>query len=668
MEESIKLSVKSYVSTEKIFFLPLIILLLTASTINAEAFKLPDTGQTTCYDASGNVIMDASGNVPTCPAPNSPLAQDGSYSINPPSYTDNTDGTVTDTNTGLTWQKQDDGTLRYWDEASSYCASLGTDWRLPTKKELITIVDYSIPYPGPTINPIFTGTPQNSAYWTSTDCKGYPYDASGVSVAWIVYFNGGSVNGSGKTSSVANVRCVRGGLPPSSFTNNGNGTVTDAKTGFAWEQGEPGYMVWPDALSYCENLELPSGSGQSDWRLPNIKELESITDDTIFDPDNHPIAIDTKAFPNANASNYWSSTSLAGDPYSAWGVNFSYGYVGPSYAPSKYGGGYVRCVRGGQTGTPKLEVSPTSYVFGNLTVGACSASPQIFTLSNTGGSAINVSDINTNLTVSNNKVFEVLYDWGPVPCNQSNPTIMPGDNCTVGVTFCPATAGSVTDNLVVTSNDPNSPANILMTGNGISTNGHLPITPVPSVEIGNPALDYGVSVSWATLPHNGIDYSSNLNDEVKSVGTGIVHRYTKATASRFGSISPDGRGPAIWVRYKLVSGEPVYVLYGHTATTWSDASTVVRKRFNFNCLYKIKWSPGDRINTGEAVGLSAPFYHSGVHQEHLHLSVFMPNRKKDGSYYEPPSSGWGYSNLNVREGNYINPKEFFNSYYLSDDI
>lgn len=68
---------------------------------DAFAFKLPDTGQTTCYHPGGSVI--------TCPPPGDPLAQDGSYDINPLSYTDNGDGTVTDNNTGLVWQQVDSG-------------------------------------------------------------------------------------------------------------------------------------------------------------------------------------------------------------------------------------------------------------------------------------------------------------------------------------------------------------------------------------------------------------------------------------------------------------------------------------------------------------------------------------------------------------------------------
>ena len=302
-------------------------------TVAPSPIRFPDTGQTTCYEGAGNVI--------TCPVPGQSGAQDGSYSINPMSYTDNSNGTVTDNNTGLIWQKEDDGTALTWDQAISYCASLslpGTGWRLPSKKELISIVDYGIEYPGPTINPIFTKAKQ-SDYWTFTPSAYYPGDA------WAVGFIYGHVGGNGKDGDFY-VRCVRGEQQSSSFTDNGNSTVTDNKTGLMWQQGEGGYMTRDSAISNCEGLSL---GGYSDWRLPNIKELESITDDTIYDPIN-PVAIDRNLFPNAVASYYWSSSTYVHNPAYPWSVDFNGGYVDlyGSYSSLSY----VRCVRGGQIVVP----------------------------------------------------------------------------------------------------------------------------------------------------------------------------------------------------------------------------------------------------------------------------------------------------------------------------
>ncbi len=124
------------------------------------------------------------------------------------------------------------------------------------------------------------------------------------------------------------------------LTDNGNGTVTDSSTGLMWQQAEPGVMTWTNALSYCNGLGL---GGNADWRLPNITELDSIVDFTRYSP-----AINTTFFPNAYASYYWSSTTYADGTDDAWHVNFNDGGGRHDY---KTGGSYVRCVRGGQSGS-----------------------------------------------------------------------------------------------------------------------------------------------------------------------------------------------------------------------------------------------------------------------------------------------------------------------------
>lgn len=102
---------------------------------------------------------------------------------------DNGDGTITDKETNLTWMKQDDGKRRKWEEAKKYCEEnqaklAGEGWRLPTVKELISIVDYE--RHSPAIDPLFLGT-KSSYCWSST-----PY--AGVSgSAWCVYFYDGGV-------------------------------------------------------------------------------------------------------------------------------------------------------------------------------------------------------------------------------------------------------------------------------------------------------------------------------------------------------------------------------------------------------------------------------------------------------------------------------------------
>jgi hypothetical protein len=127
---------------------------------------------------------------------------------------------------------------------------------------------------------------------------------------------------------------VSGKQPVAVLLNNGNGTVTETKTGLTWQQGETDSKTWGYALSYCEGLSL---GGFSDWRLPNVRELESLFDDTRDTP-----AIDTSFFPDASEFFYWSSTTIASNPLKAWHVAF-----GGSGIPEKNRVHLVRCVRGG---------------------------------------------------------------------------------------------------------------------------------------------------------------------------------------------------------------------------------------------------------------------------------------------------------------------------------
>jgi hypothetical protein len=121
-------------------------------------------------------------------------------------YTDNGDGTVTDTSTGLTWQQATPDNSMTWGEAMSYCTTLNLgnykDWRLPTIKELRSLADYS--RYNPAINTTFFPDTISSFYWSSTT------NASYNDYAWGVYFYYGDVNDYDKNYGYY-VRAVRGG-------------------------------------------------------------------------------------------------------------------------------------------------------------------------------------------------------------------------------------------------------------------------------------------------------------------------------------------------------------------------------------------------------------------------------------------------------------------------
>ncbi len=126
------------------------------------------------------------------------------------------------------------------------------------------------------------------------------------------------------------------------FTDNGDGTVTDHCTGLMWQKNTADVNVtgsdrvpWCDALSYCVRLEF---AGHDDWRLPNVRELQSIVDYGRFDPSIDPIF-------DALPEGYWSSTSFADNQefsLAGWAVYFDDGGVDTGFKNSGFS---VRAVR-----------------------------------------------------------------------------------------------------------------------------------------------------------------------------------------------------------------------------------------------------------------------------------------------------------------------------------
>jgi Protein of unknown function (DUF1566) len=136
----------------------------------------------------------------------------------------------------------------------------------------------------------------------------------------------------------AQVDVTNGAPNLESYTDNGDGTVTDNVTGLMWQQSvESVTYTQPDALAYCAGLSL---AGYTDWRLPTVIEVISIVDPGASSP-----ALNTKYFPAVafwENAGFWTSTLNAGMPGSAWDVAFSDGET--SYQP--VGSGFVaRCVR-----------------------------------------------------------------------------------------------------------------------------------------------------------------------------------------------------------------------------------------------------------------------------------------------------------------------------------
>ena len=316
----------------------------------AMPYAVVDTGQEACYDT--NAVIAA-------PAPGQAFAgQDAQYMGNAPRYIPGGDGlTVRDINTGLTWQQSPDtngnGIIEAddkltWARMQAYPARLNAawfggynDWRLPSIKELYSLIDFR------GTDPMVEGTDTTGLVpFIDTNYFAFAYGDTGAgeriidsqygsSNLYVTTTGGGvqtlfgvnfadgrikgyglSVGGSDKTFLVL---CCRGnpGYGVNAFTDGGDGTVTDNATGLMWQQADSATgLTWQAALAYAEGLQL---AGYRDWRLPNAKELQSILDYTRS-PATHGSAAIDPVFACTVISNelrevdypwYWSGTTHA---------------------------------------------------------------------------------------------------------------------------------------------------------------------------------------------------------------------------------------------------------------------------------------------------------------------------------------------------------------------
>ncbi|TVQ96995.1 MAG: DUF1566 domain-containing protein, partial [Desulfovibrionales bacterium] len=341
-------------------------------------YPFPDTGQTKCYNNSSEI---------TCPQPGQPFyGQDAQYQPRlPRSYTklghggtilaDNAlhvdDGgpwiMTRDNVTGLVWELKTnanrDDVYAWQDAQSQFIANLNNSsfggfstWRLPSRQELASLLHAE--RIDPSIDTGWFPKTVDSWYWTATTYAG------NLSEAFIVYFNrDGGILYNDKSDSYF-VRAVMSFENERTiFSDNGDGTVTDTKTGLMWQKcssgqfydgnanvctGSHATMSWEEALSHAQTLSL---AGFTDWRLPNRDELQTLVDDTRNNP-----AIDQIFAQNTVSHWYWSSTSSVHNGIYAWLLNFQSGHI--AYV-AKNNRSHVRVVRSGRS----MDGSP-----GSLTV------------------------------------------------------------------------------------------------------------------------------------------------------------------------------------------------------------------------------------------------------------------------------------------------------------
>lgn len=317
--------------------------------ITEKTYTIVDTGITAFYSNSSIISKPSTGQ--------NYYGQDANYQGNQPSYTDNGDGTITDNITGLMWEK-DMGTKITFDEASTKSSSsnLGNhvDWRVPTLKELYSLILFTGQVKGEAAIDLFIDTNYfdqplgdtsigereiDAQTWSSTEYVGKTMNSD--ETVFGVNFVDGRIKGYPKykprTSNPNTMyfRMVRGNTDygKNNFVDNKDGTISDLATGLMWQKADDGTSRdWQESLAYAENLDLVNNS---DWRLPNAKELQSIVDysrspQTTNSPAINAIFETTEITdPDGNSGHYpfyWTGTShLDGaNPY-ANGVYIAFG-------------------------------------------------------------------------------------------------------------------------------------------------------------------------------------------------------------------------------------------------------------------------------------------------------------------------------------------------------
>ena len=336
-------------------------------TIKAYAFTAEKEGDTVTatFNVTGVVNLPKTGQTTSYRTGDDGYHQRGVAWPNP-RFVDNGDGTITDKLTGLMWQRVPLSTTKTWNDAIDYCNNLElaghTDWRLPNKRELYSLYNAGQADNAAWLNSQGFSNIKIGWYWSAGT---YAYNTS---CAWLVCMrHGGISNGnicfsdyvvavrSGqagavklrKTGQTTSYRTGDDGdlqkgtaWPNPRFTDNGNGTITDNLTGLMWQRVPLSTTsTWNGAIDYCNNLTL---AGYTDWRLPNVLELESLYNASRAD---NAAWLNSQGFSNVQNNYYWSAGTDADLTDNAWLVYLSYGYFLSANRTNDY---YVVAVRSGR--------------------------------------------------------------------------------------------------------------------------------------------------------------------------------------------------------------------------------------------------------------------------------------------------------------------------------
>lgn len=319
------------------------------STIIYAQSALSDSGQTEIFSSMGRTTTHIH-------STSYLTEQDGMILTNEIDLISNSNGTVTDLNSGLVWvfsaDLNGDGDINILDKISyqdalTFAANSNyggyNDWRVPTIKELYSIINFS------GVDPSGLNRRSTSSYIPFIDRNFFDFgygdtsageraiDAQFVSstlyvsttmngddTVFGVNFADGRIKGyplrMRNQDKLYYLFLVRGNIlyNDNDFSENINGTIIDQSTGLIWSKDDSGIgMDWYDALKWIVDKNDENYLGYSDWRLPNIKELQSIVDytrspDTTNSASINPI-FNTTSILNENGEvdwpYFWSSTT-----------------------------------------------------------------------------------------------------------------------------------------------------------------------------------------------------------------------------------------------------------------------------------------------------------------------------------------------------------------------
>ena len=201
------------------------------------------------------------------------------------------------------------------------------DWRLPTRDELFSLISHQYINPSLPDNHPFLDT-FHGYYWTGTTCARLPDQA------WYIHLGGGRIY-RGMKHGAYMVWPVAGNAPdvirPKNRFVSKSHTFYDRFTEKTW-LNDPGVvkhpLTWRQALDQIRQINTAKVAGHDDWRLPNIRELESLIDIATHSP-----ALAPGCPFHSIKDGYWSATTSVYEPRYAWVLYTQDGAVGVGYKP-----------------------------------------------------------------------------------------------------------------------------------------------------------------------------------------------------------------------------------------------------------------------------------------------------------------------------------------------